>query len=104
MVETYAKCFNVKDFVFLYSSEDMITNFSVGIRLSNNGHEDDMILEPCSDKEKANMATLGGSLTPYLYLHVLVIYDLGVFIPFTLFKVQFLETVEVSHSQITPNI
>lgn len=69
----------------------------------NIGHEDDVSLEPCSKKQSANMAAFNDSLTPYLYLHLNVIHNLGFLIPFTLFEVEFLATTNVSPSLVTPN-
>lgn len=50
------------------------------------------------------MATLGDSFTPYFYLNLHVIHELGVLIPFTPFEANFLETASVSIFQITPNV
>lgn len=44
------------------------------------------------------------SFSPYFYLHLLVINELGVLIPCTPFEGNFLETVNVTLSQITPNM
>lgn len=52
----------------------------------------------------ANMVFLNGSPTHYFYLHLLVIHDLGALISFTLFEVDFFETVNVNPSQVTPKV
>lgn len=40
----------------------------------------------------------------YFYLHLPVMYDLGVLVPFTYFEIEFLTTVNVALSQVTPNV
>lgn len=44
----------------------------------------------------ANMASINDSFTPCFYLHLSVIHDLGVLIPFTLFKTKVLVIESVS--------
>lgn len=63
-----------------------------------------MILEPCSKGESPNMAILDGSSTTYFYLHLSIIYDLGVLIVFMTFEVEFSAAANVDPSQITPNV
>lgn len=36
-----------------------------------------MVLESCFEGERVNLANLDGSPTPYFYLHLHVIHDLG---------------------------
>lgn len=50
------------------------------------------------------MDTFGDPSTPYFYLHLPVINELRVLVPFTTFKVGFLATINVAPSQITTNI
>lgn len=88
----------------LYSSSYMIARFSQGIGFSNTRHRENIILEPYSKLERANMATTCGSSTPYFYLHLPVIYELGILIPFTPFEVDFLVTINVTPSHITSNV
>lgn len=40
----------------------------------------------------------------YFYLHFPIIYDLGVLVPLTSFKMEFLIVINVAPSQITPNV
>lgn len=40
----------------------------------------------------------------YFYLHLPVIYELGVLVPFTSFETKFLTVVNVAPSQVTPNV
>lgn len=54
--------------------------------------------------KKVNMATAGGLSTPYFYLRLLVIFELRVMIPFTPFEMDFLATINVAPSKITPNM
>lgn len=67
------------------------------------GHKEDVILEPLSKMERANMATLDGSFFPYFYLHLLLIHELGVLIPFTPFEADFLATANAL-SQVMANV
>lgn len=92
------KCVHVWDIVSLYSNSDMINRFSQGIGFSSTWHKEDLILEPCSEMERANMKTVGKSSTPYFYFHLHAIHDLGVLVPFTLFEVDFFKTVNVAPS------
>lgn len=98
MVEIHDKCFNVKDFVSMYSSEERITDFCWKIRLPNIGHKDDMILESCSKEGRANMASLDYMYYPYFYLHLYVIQDLRILILFTLFELELLVTANIISS------
>lgn len=41
------------------------------------------------------MATLADSFCPYFYLHLAIIQDLWILIPFTMFKVEFLATANI---------
>lgn len=50
------------------------------------------------------MVVQDSSHTPYFYLHLYVIHDLGVLIPFMPFEVDFLETVKIFPSQVTLNV
>lgn len=50
------------------------------------------------------MVVLDGSPTFYFYLHLYVIHDLRVLIPFTLFEVEFLAIVNVAPSHIRYNV
>lgn len=86
-----------QDFMSLYCSEERITAFRWKIRLSNTGHKDDVTLELC-------FASLDGLHNPYFYLHLPIINDLGVLIPFMLFKAEFLAITSIPRSQITHNV
>lgn len=88
----------------LYSNEERVTAFWRQIRLSSIGHEEDLILEPCYERERTDMVVVHDFLIPYLYFHLPVIYDLGVSIPFTPFEAKFLRTANVAPSEITPNV
>lgn len=44
----------VRDIVSLYSNPNMIKRFHYGIGFSNKGHEEDVILEPCSEIERVS--------------------------------------------------
>lgn len=72
------------------------------IGLSSTRHEEDVILEPCSKGERDNMVIMDGSLIAYFYFHLLVIYDLGVLIPFTLLRAEFLTTALSPLSKSSP--
>lgn len=54
--------------------------------------------------KRVNMATAGGLCAPYFYLRLLVIFELGVMIPFKPFEVDFLATINVAPSKTTPNM
>lgn len=73
----------------LNSNKEMIVSFRWKIELSDIGHDDDVILEPCSEREIANMIVLYGLPTPYFYLNLPFIPDIGILIPFKLLKSSF---------------
>lgn len=76
MIEKNYKYYSVKYFVFMYSNKERIDAFRQKIGLSNVGHEDDVILESCSEENRSNMSALDGSSTPCFYPHLPTIYDL----------------------------
>lgn len=84
--------------VSLYSYFDMIVRFRQDIGFSNTGHEEYVILEACSETERANMAIRGGLSTPWFYFHLPIIHELEVFIPFTPFEENFMVTANVTPS------
>ncbi|KAI5442031.1 hypothetical protein KIW84_011192 [Lathyrus oleraceus] len=74
-------------------------------RLASTGHkEEDVILEPYFETERANTVTMSGSFDPYFYLHLPIIHELGLLIPFTPFESDFLTTINVVPSQVMPNV
>lgn len=97
-----AKCFNVQDFASLDSNKEKVTSFHWEIRLSNIGHQNDVIFELRYEGEMANITIFDGSPTPYFYLHLHDIHDLGVLIPFTPFEVEFLVIENGVTSQLMP--
>lgn len=103
MAEMDEKHFRVKDFASLYIDKEKISAFQQYIKISNIEHEDNVILEQTL-KGREPTWVLDGSHTTYFYLHLPVIHDLGVLIPFTLFKAEFLEISNVSTYQVTSNI
>lgn len=88
----------------LYSNSDMINEFRSDIRFSSTEREEDMVLESCLGKERHNMDTSDEPFYPYFYLHLLVIHELWVLIPFTSFDGDFLVIINVVPSQITLNV
>lgn len=59
---------------------------------------------PCLKTGRANMVTIYGSSTPYFFLHLPVIHELWGMIHFIPFDADFLKTIKVSPSHITPNM
>lgn len=78
--------------------------FQQYIRIFNTRNEGNVILEPFSERERANMAIVDDFSIPYFYFHLPVIYDSGVLIPMKSFKTEFLTTANVSPSKIMPNV
>lgn len=78
----------------------MTTMSHKDIRFLSTWHKEDVVLEPCSKIERANMDTLDSLPTPYFYLYLPIIHELGVLIPFTPFKVDFMETPNVDPSKL----
>lgn len=78
--------FGVHDFASLFSDEEMITILLLKVQLSNTRHEEDVILEPCSKREKGQYDNYGWITYSYFYLHFLVNHDLWVLIPFNDYK------------------
>ncbi|KAI5383945.1 hypothetical protein KIW84_071070 [Lathyrus oleraceus] len=64
----------------------------------------DVLMEHYSRDKRANMNTFGDSSDIYFYLHLPVIYDLGVLVPFTFFEIELLTIVNVAPFQVTPNV
>lgn len=95
------KCLKVQDLSSFYFDEERITPFQWKIDLSNTVH---WILEPCFEGERGNIIVVNGSSTPYFYMHLYVIHDLRVLIPFTPFEAKFLAIANVSPSQVMPNV
>lgn len=94
---------NVKRIYFqyiecLYIYLDMIESFYRNIRFPSIGPIEDVILESCLETKRDNMAYLGGLFTSHFCLHVPVIHELDVLIPFAPFEADFLETTNVSPS------
>lgn len=48
----------------LYANEERIADIQRKIILSNIGHKDDVVLEPCSNGRRQNIASLEGLPTP----------------------------------------
>lgn len=99
-----AKRFSVHDFVYLYCDEKRVMAFHRKIGIFSTEHEEDVILKPCSKRDRVNMVVADDSLIRYFYFHFPVICDLGVLINFTLFEVEFLTIVNVAPSEIMPNV
>lgn len=62
------------------------------------------LMEHCFKDERANMDTSSDPYALYFYLHLPIIYDLGVLVPFSSFETKFLITANVAPSQITLNV
>lgn len=96
MARKKSKYVHVRDIMSLYSDSNMIAQFRQDIGFSSTEHKKDVILEPCSETERANMATSGGSSTPSFYMHLAVIHEFRVLTPFMPFEENFLATVNVA--------
>lgn len=83
---------------------DMIDKFCHSIRFYSNYCEGDVIMEPCSNEKRAKMYTFDEPSGPYFYVHLKIIHNLQVLILFTSYKTDFLTTINISPSQITPNM
>lgn len=92
------------DIMSLYFITDMIKRFRQGIGFSNTWHEKKVVLEPCSKMERVNMAIVGGLSSPYFYFYLLFIHELEGFIPFTSFEEDFFAIINITPSQIMPNV
>ncbi|KAI5396152.1 hypothetical protein KIW84_062376 [Lathyrus oleraceus] len=75
----------------------------MSLGLSDSGDEDDVILEICVEEEQIKIVVLPNSPNPFFYLEISVVQDLGVLIPFTMFKAEVLATANVAPSQILSN-
>lgn len=98
------KLIHAHDISSLYPNAYMISRFHNGIRFSITRCEDNVIIEPYLEKEMAPMDTSDGPSSSYFYLNLPVIHKMRVLTPFTIFEIDFLTTVNVAPSQITPNI
>lgn len=61
-------------------------------------------MELCSKDETVNMNTPCESYAPYFYIHLSIIYELRILIPFTSFKTEFLTAANIALSQVTSNV
>lgn len=94
----------VQDITFMYSIVDMIDKFHHGIRFCSIGSERDVIMGPFLKGDMVNMHTSVEAFAPYFYVHLSIIHELCVFIPFTSFEMDFLTTINFAHSHIIPNV
>lgn len=81
----------------------MINNFCHDISFSSTCCKTD-VMEHCSHEQRANMDTSEDLSSLYFYLHLPIVYDLRVLIPFTSFEIEFVTDVNMATSQITPNV
>lgn len=95
---------HVRDISFLYYGVDMIDKFHHNIILSNTGREMGLLMENFSKYEREYMDTYGNPFSLYFHLHFPIIYNLGVLIHFSYFEMEFLTTVNVAPSYVTPNV
>lgn len=58
---------------------------------------EDVILETCIKEGWVNMVDHVDSSNESFYMHILVIYDLGMLIPFTVFESKVLTIINVAH-------
>lgn len=77
MEEKNVKCVHVRDIMSLYFDSNKIKGFRRNIMFSSIEHEYDLILEPYSEIERTNMATIGGLPIRYFYLNLPIIHGLG---------------------------
>lgn len=83
MEVSYLKYTNVEDFRIIYTYEESSISFRWHINLFDCGDEGDVILEMCVEEKQTNMIALPDSPCPYFYLHIPIIQDLGIQIPFS---------------------
>lgn len=57
-----------------------------------------VLMKHCLDEGRVNMDTSEDTSALYFYLHLLIVYDLGVMVPFTSLKIEFLIVVNVAPS------
>lgn len=79
--------------VSFYSNVGMINMFHSGIRFSNTGLKEEVILDPCLGKKRVNMDSSGNPSASYFYLHLPIIKKLRGLIPFTYFEIDLLVTI-----------
>lgn len=64
MVRKKFKYVYVRDIVSLYSNAGIITRFRKGIEFSRIWHKQYVVLEPCLEKDIANISTMCDSFSP----------------------------------------
>lgn len=74
----------VKDFETYYTSDERITSSQDHVKLSCSGDRR-VVLEVCYEVKMVNMDAPNDLSNSYFYLHLSIIHDLGVIIPFTKF-------------------
>ncbi|CAI8613332.1 unnamed protein product [Vicia faba] len=82
----------------------MIDKFHHDIRFSSTDRERDVIMEVCLKHGRENMDTFDDPHANYFYIHLHIIYEPRVLIPFTTFETNFLTTANVTPSQVTLNL
>lgn len=80
---------DVRDIKSHYIIEDNVFSFRHQVNLSSLGDKEEPILKTCSTTERTNMVVLDDCLTSYFYLHLPVVCDIWVSIPFPYFKRSF---------------
>lgn len=82
--------------MFLYSNSDMISSFCQGIGFSNIKREENVILELCSEIERAKMNIAGDMSSQFFYFYMSFIDKLRVLIPLTSIEGNILMNISVS--------
>lgn len=73
---------DIEDFESHYIRKEMITSFRQHVSLSFSGDEEKVIMEARCTTERANIATLDDSTSPYFYLYLPIVCDLGILVAF----------------------
>lgn len=103
MVASDLECKDVEDFKSYYISEETIGLFRQHVNLSFPDDEEEVIIEACYTIERSNTVAFDNSPNLYCYLHLFVVCDLGVLVPFSSFEAEVLKAINVAPSEISPN-
>lgn len=68
------KLLEVKDYETTFTIQKKMDFFHKGINLLRTGDEKILILDPCCEDERANMASHAGTLNVLFYMHLHIIH------------------------------
>lgn len=94
----------VDDIESVYTIEAIIASFLQGVYMSTTRDKSDVTLEPYVERERINLKITQVPRDEFFYIHIRVIYSLGVEIPFIVFEFEVFKTINVSPPKYTQTV